>query len=151
MPPATPGQDSKHEVDIYAIALVEAAKQMRTSWSQFGSNQDQMAIDYQNRLVYKDDSVRADYPVASADIRFQYLTGVDLYARRRKTGKDFAVLRVHPATVEGTRIKVVVSQDWITILKGKRGLGISDWGAVFFKIDADTGQFRFDEVKLGGI
>ena len=145
-------QNSESPIDIYTAALTEAAKEMERQWSQFEPHESQLRIDYRHRIVLKDDSVRAEYPASSGDIRFEYLTLSECHARRRKIKRDFAVLRVHPAIVEGPRVKVLVSQDWISIHKGKPALGISDWGAVLFRVDASSGsKFVLDEIKLGGI
>lgn len=124
---------------------------MQKSWGNQRSCCGQTTIDYQNRVVYKDNSIPSDYPATWGDLRFEYVSGAELHARRRKSGKDFAILQIHPATVEGTRIKVIVSQDWITVMKRKPGIAHSDWAVVFFRADSQTGQFRIDEVKLGGV
>jgi len=102
-------------------------------------------------FVYKDESVPADYPDTSGGRRYEYLAQAQLLARRRNVRKDCSVLIVRPAIVEGPRIKVVVAVDWVSIVKGHLGLGMSDWAAVFFRFDSQNGEFRFDQVQLGGI
>ena len=150
-----PADDAGRTTNIYVVALTEAAKEMDRQWSQYSgsvaTDGNRIPTDYRHLVVAKEDSVRSDYPSVSDQIRFEYLTNSEIHARRRKLRKDFTFLRVCPATVEGPRVKVVVAQDWVTIVKGKPGVAISDWAAVFFRINPDTGQFRIDEVKLGGI
>ena len=145
------GQGSGPSIDIYSVALVEAAKEMKRDWGSLSQDQSRIPIDYKAPVILKDESVKADYPTASTDNQFEYCTWAELFARRRKLRKDFAILRIHPATVEGLRVKVVVSQDWISIVRGKPSLAISAWASVFFRVDSETGQFRVDEVRLGGI
>lgn len=148
-------EDAVRTTDIYAVALTAAAMEMDRQWSRYSASVavdgNRIPTDYRRLVVAKDDSVRTEYPVISGQIRFEYLTNSEIHARRRRLRKDFTILRVCPATVAGERVKVFVAQDWVTIVKGKPGVAISDWAEVFFRINPDTGQFRLDEVKLGGI
>jgi len=146
------GQDRRPtSIDIYATALIEASNQMRREWGNQQGWSSQAQPDYEHLLVAKDESVRADYPEMIEGRHFEYLTSAMLLARRKAATKDFPVLIVHPATIEGGRVEVVVFQDWAGIRKGHLTLGISDWASVFFRFDCDKSEFRFDEVKLGGI
>ena len=146
------GQPSpRSRVDIYSTALIEASKEMEKQWANLSPDQSQTTTDYKHLLVYKDESVRATYPDAAGGRRYEYLTHAQLLARRRNAKKDFSVLTVSPAIVERPRIKVVAALDWVSLVKGHLGLGMSDWADVFFRFDCQNGEFRFDQVKLGGI
>lgn len=149
---AASGQDrASSTLDIYSKSLIEVSKQMEKEWGGLRPSETQEPLDYKHVLVSKDQSVQAEYPETLEGRRFQYLTSTELLARRKAAKKDFAVLIVRPATVEKGRVKVVVSQDWIGIDHGHLLIGVSDWGVVFFRFDCGTGDFKLDEVKLGGI
>jgi hypothetical protein len=142
---------SSTTLDIYSTSLIEASKQMEKEWGHQRGSETQAPLDYKHVLVSKGQSVQAEYPETLEGRRFQYLTDPELLARRKAAKRDFAVLIVNPAIVEKGRVKVVVSQDWIGIDHGRLAFGVSDWGAVFFRFDCGTGDFKLDEVKLGGI
>jgi len=151
---ATPGRAQDRapgSINIYATALIEAANQMQKEWGNQQGSSSQTEPDYKHLLVAKGESVRADYPEMIDGRRFEYLTSAELLARRKTVAKDFPVLIVNPAVIDGGRIKVVVSLDWIGIEKGHLAFEISDWGSVFYRFDCEKGEFRFDAVKLGGI
>jgi len=61
------------------------------------------------------------------------------------------VMQVHPAIVEGPRIKVRIAVFWAHVAKGRLGLGLSDWADVLFRFDCSNGEFRVDHVECGGI
>ena len=111
----------------------------------------QTPLDYKHVLVYKDQSVQAEYPKMFEGRRFDYLTSSEILSRRRAIKKDFALLIIRPARVEKGRLKIVIAQDWIGMDHGHLAIQISDWAAVFFRFDCGTAEFKLDEVKLGGI
>ena len=137
----------KNKIEIYSTALVETLKEMEKQWGHFKN----APADYKHIVVYKSDSVEADYP-AKADAReFEFLNYAQLLARRKATKKDFPVFIVHAAMIDGSRLKVTVTRHWISISKRRLNLGVSDWGEVFFRFDCEQAGFVLDEVKLGGI
>lgn len=138
-------------LDIYSIALVEAASEMGKQWGDLNPNEGDIATDYKHLLVYRDESVSTDYPESSGGRRFEYLTGAQLLARRKRLRKNFSVLIVYPARVVGPRVKVPVFNNWIAVRKGRLIDLISDWAAVYFRLDTETGEYKLDEVELGGI
>ena len=140
-------------IEIYSTALIEAAKELQEPWGYIEGNPlyGQTQAGYRHLLVCRDQSVRADYPASDGERRFEYLTSAVLLSRRKKAKKDFPVLVVYPATVEKTRIEVVVHEQWIGVRRGSLIFQISGWAKVYFRLDRERGEFVFDEVKLGGI
>ena len=124
---------------------------MERQWGDMSPYEDNIATDYKHLLVHREASVPADYPGSSGGRRFEYLTGDQLLARRRRLRKNFSVLIVYPARVVGPRVKVEVFQSWIDIEKRRLVELISDWALVYFRLDTETGEFKVDEVELGGI
>lgn len=146
---AAPGQDrAPRPLDIYVTSLTEVSKPMEKQRAQLRPSESQTPHEV---LVAKDESVQAEYPEAVEGRRFEYLTNSELLARRKATKSDFPVRIVNAATVEGGRIKVVVSEDLIGIENGRLVFQIEGWGVVFFRFDCGSGEFRVDEVKWGGI
>lgn len=146
----------EQSVDIYAVALVQAVEEMDRQWSGHEPYETHMPHDFKRPVVAKDRSVVADYPQTSGHRNFEYLRDSELRARRIHLGKDFYVLFVNPARVDGPRVKVVISYDLISLFRSKlfnRKLLrlISSWGIVYFKLDESSGEFQVDEVVLGGI
>jgi hypothetical protein len=91
------------------------------------------------------------YPETVDERRFEFLNHNQLLARRRDTRNDFAVLIVRPAIIGRTRIKVAILVHWVGLTKGQLVLGMSDWAEAFFRFDCKNGEFKFDQVQLGGI
>jgi hypothetical protein len=139
---------------------------MEKQWWYQNADEGETKTDYKHLSVYEpewlrytDSWVPSDLLESSGERRFEYLTASELLQRRKALGKNYSVLIVQPALVEGERVKVVVEQRWIDISGSKwnplvnRRLVqlISDWTIVYFRVDAETRKFRFDEVLLGGI
>ena len=139
--------------EIYQKALIEAAKEMEKEWGDLkgGPLDESTPTDYKHLLVCTDESVPDDYPANVGERHFDYVTKAELLSRRKLAERNFSVLIVNPARIEGSRVKVVVEQRVVRIEQGRLTLAISDWGAVFFRFDCEKKELLFDEVKLGGI
>ena len=146
------GQQSQEaEIDIYSTALIEATNKMEQEWGSGNVPVSRGGSNYEHIVIDKDRSVKRDYAAFAGPRRFEQLTTRELLQRRKRLGKDFWVIQVTPATVDGSRVKVFISRDQVTIVRGRLMFGFSDWAIVYFRVDPSSGKFRLDEVELGGI
>jgi redox-sensitive bicupin YhaK (pirin superfamily) len=86
------------------------------------------------------DAVEADYSAKAEAHWLEFLNDGQLLARRKATKKGFPVLIVHPAAIDGSRLRVDVTWHWVSRSKGNLALAISDWGEVFFRFDCEQGD-----------
>jgi hypothetical protein len=133
-------------LDLYSTALVEAVLDVDKQWARLDRERD-----YRHILVSKDESVTADYPATVDGLEFRYLTGRELIARRKAEKRDFPVLVIKPATIEGDRIKVIVAWYVVGTKRGMLMLAYEGWSNVSFRFDCEKRAFVFDRVESGGI
>jgi hypothetical protein len=143
-------QPAAKKTDIYATAVIEAAKRTGEKF---------LAVD-------KGESVAADYPDHVDEIRVEVLTRDQVIARSKDAKKAVYVLKVHPAETAGALLKVRVMQgtvawstqrvalwrhegirgNWSTVEYGLRG-----WFDVFFALDRATRKYQVVKVETGSL
>lgn len=75
----------------------------------------------------------------------------DLARRFQSSNSPISVSIVHPATVEGHLVKVVVEHRQYRYRTDEHILSISDWSVAYFRLDSSINQFYLLKVKDGGI
>lgn len=143
-------QPAPSKTDIYAIAMIEAAKR----------------VGEKTVVVSKKSSVDATYPDHVDDIVVEVLTDDQLIARSNQLKKEFWVLSVQPAQARGSLLEVSIVQHAFSATTRRRLLlrhgifigkeinlrhGLSGWFNVFFALDPATQEFRVVKVETGGI
>ena len=138
-------------LELYKVALVEASNELERQYGHFKEDQFAYAVDYKHLIVCSDESVSEEFPIEVDGQSFEYLSKEALLSRRQTSKKDFRVLIVNPAKIDGSKLKVVVEQRSVTFYDNNPALSISDWAAVFFRFDCVQNRFVLDSVKVGGI
>ncbi|MEO5925296.1 MAG: hypothetical protein ABIR70_15855 [Bryobacteraceae bacterium] len=136
-------QPSSTQVEIYSVALIEAATAMHEQWQRYGVSHE--------FVVDLDGSPPASYPQAARGNIFKTMGYADLRKAASKAKDGIWVLRATPATVNGPLIQISVMRERVTVTRGGTRRGISEWAVVSFRLDDEGKNFRFNSVELGGI
>lgn len=138
-------EDAKEETNIYRAALVAGVEGMARDWGR------RSVLHNERVLVDESRSVKAEHPKSAGGYVFNHVSPADLLRQRQAATEDFPVLSAQAAQVEGSRVKVALSQDYAGLRKSQLLMQLSGWAIVYLRINPVTGNYQVDEVKLGGI
>jgi hypothetical protein len=150
---AQTGAAPAKEDNLYSKALQASLSEMEKSWGQIDDSEGGRGIrtDYHHVLVEQVPDITDGLPSQFGEYHVEYLDQQAQIERYRKLRKQFSILRIHPIEDEGSRLKIVVSDSYLTYKNNRVMYGVSDWSSVEFRYDCATQSFVISKVKLGGI
>lgn len=146
---AAPQQTEQPSTNLYSMALFASLAEMQKQWGHFKDNTQQ--ADFHNMAVEADADITTGLPGDQNDFHVAYLDTKGQIDRYKKLRKPFALMKIHPIKVEGSKLTIMISVSYFEYRHRRAMYGFSDWSEVAFEFDCSKNNYAIASIKLGGI